>query len=97
MVRTIAHCRPMNCVAALAMQSRVIGLFPHRTVAQNIATVPTLLGWSRKRIDERVEELLGLFQLKPAQFGPRYPHELSGGQQQRVGSPAPLRQSRTCC
>ena len=61
------------------------GLFPHRTVAQNIATVPLLLGWDRERIDERVDELLKLFQLDPADFGRRYPHELSGGQQQRVG------------
>ncbi|MEI2298359.1 ABC transporter ATP-binding protein [Ensifer sp. MJa1] len=61
------------------------GLFPHRTVAQNIATVPTLLGWERPRIDAKVKELLTLFQLDPASFGPRFPHELSGGQQQRVG------------
>ena len=61
------------------------GLFPHRTVAENIATVPTLLGWDRARIGAKVEELLTLFQLDPAEFGPRYPHELSGGQQQRVG------------
>ena len=61
------------------------GLFPHRTVAQNVATVPTLLGWDRPRIDARVAELLTLFQLDPALYGPRYPHELSGGQQQRVG------------
>lgn len=61
------------------------GLFPHRTVAQNIATVPTLLGWERARIKAKVEELLTLFQLDPDFFGPRYPHELSGGQQQRVG------------
>ena len=61
------------------------GLFPHRTVAQNIATVPLLLGWDKERIDERVDELLRLFQLDPAAFGTRYPHELSGGQQQRVG------------
>jgi osmoprotectant transport system ATP-binding protein len=61
------------------------GLFPHRTVAENIATVPGLLGWDRARIGARVEELLTLFQLDPAEFGPRYPHELSGGQQQRVG------------
>lgn len=61
------------------------GLFPHRTVAQNIGTVPTLLGWDKKKIDDRVDELLSLFQLEPAKFGPRYPHELSGGQQQRVG------------
>ena len=61
------------------------GLFPHRTVAENIATVPTLLGWEKSRVDAKVEELLTLFQLDPAAFGPRYPHELSGGQQQRVG------------
>ncbi|MEO5324349.1 ABC transporter ATP-binding protein [Mesorhizobium sp. CC13] len=61
------------------------GLFPHRTVAQNIATVPVLLGWDAARTKARVDELLALFQLDPAAFGPRYPHELSGGQQQRVG------------
>ena len=61
------------------------GLFPHRTVAENIATVPTLLGWEKPRIAAKVKELLSLFQLDPAAFGPRYPHELSGGQQQRVG------------
>ena len=61
------------------------GLFPHRTVAQNIATVPELLGWERARIDAKVAELLTLFQLDPAAFGSRFPHELSGGQQQRVG------------
>jgi osmoprotectant transport system ATP-binding protein len=61
------------------------GLFPHRTVAQNIATVPTLIGWRRSRIAGRVDELLHLFQLDPATFANRYPHELSGGQQQRVG------------
>lgn len=61
------------------------GLFPHRTVAQNIATVPVLLGWDEARINERVNELLSLFQLDPEAFGPRFPYELSGGQQQRVG------------
>ncbi|ANY79139.1 amino acid ABC transporter ATP-binding protein [Microvirga ossetica] len=61
------------------------GLFPHRTVSQNIATVPRLLGWDRKRIAARVEELLDLFQLDPAEFAGKFPHELSGGQQQRVG------------
>ncbi|TPM03310.1 ABC transporter ATP-binding protein [Mesorhizobium sp. B2-3-11] len=61
------------------------GLFPHRTVAQNIATVPVLLGWDKARIKARVDELMTLYQLDPREFGPRYPHELSGGQQQRVG------------
>jgi osmoprotectant transport system ATP-binding protein len=61
------------------------GLFPHRSVAGNIGTVPKLLGWDKKRIAARVDELLGLFQLDPDQFRDRMPHELSGGQQQRVG------------
>jgi osmoprotectant transport system ATP-binding protein len=61
------------------------GLFPHWTVARNIATVPMLLGWDRKKVAARVEELMELFQLDHAQFAGRYPHELSGGQQQRVG------------
>jgi osmoprotectant transport system ATP-binding protein len=61
------------------------GLFPHRTVAENIATVPRLLGWNRRRIADRVEELLDLFQLDPAEFASKFPHQLSGGQQQRVG------------
>ncbi len=61
------------------------GLFPHRTVARNIATVPNLLGWDAARIKRRVEDLLALFQLDSAEFADKYPHELSGGQQQRVG------------
>ena len=61
------------------------GLFPHRTVAENIATVPTLLGWERARIAARVEELLRIFQLEPDEFAAKFPHQLSGGQQQRVG------------
>jgi osmoprotectant transport system ATP-binding protein len=61
------------------------GLFPHRSVAENIATVPRLLGWDAERIAARVNELMTLFQLDPAVFAQRLPHELSGGQQQRVG------------
>jgi osmoprotectant transport system ATP-binding protein len=61
------------------------GLFPHRSVAENIATVPRLLGWKAARVRARVEELLGVFQLDPAAFAGKYPHQLSGGQQQRVG------------
>ncbi|WP_294645562.1 ABC transporter ATP-binding protein [uncultured Aureimonas sp.] len=61
------------------------GLFPHRTVAENIATVPRLLGWSERDIAVRVEELLELFQMPAREFAGRLPQELSGGQQQRVG------------
>ena len=61
-----------------------IGLFPHRTVAQNIATVPGLVGWDKVRIDRRVAELADTVGLDPSMLS-RYPAELSGGQQQRVG------------
>jgi osmoprotectant transport system ATP-binding protein len=61
------------------------GLFPHRTVAENIATVPRLLKWPESRTRTRVEELLQVFQLDPATYAQAFPHQLSGGQQQRVG------------
>ena len=62
-----------------------VGLFPHQTVADNVATVPRLLGWERARIRRRVDELLELVGLDPGRYRNRYPHQLSGGQQQRVG------------
>jgi osmoprotectant transport system ATP-binding protein len=62
-----------------------VGLFPHMTVAGNVATVPRLLGWDRARTRERVDELLDLVGLDPSLHGPRYPAQLSGGQRQRVG------------
>jgi osmoprotectant transport system ATP-binding protein len=62
-----------------------VGLFPHMTIAQNVATVPQLLGWPTPRIASRVEEMLALVGLEPAQFLHRYPRHLSGGQRQRVG------------
>jgi len=62
-----------------------VGLFPHLTVAENIATVPRLLGWSRSRTRARVDELLNLIGMPPADFASRLPGELSGGQRQRVG------------
>lgn len=62
-----------------------IGLFPHMTVADNIAVVPKMLNWSQDKIKQRVQELLELVQLNPQQFAGRYPSQLSGGQQQRVG------------
>ncbi|MFI1464101.1 ABC transporter ATP-binding protein [Nocardia carnea] len=61
------------------------GLFPHMTVARNIATVPGLIGWDRKRIAARTDEMLELVGLDPGTYRRRYPRQLSGGQQQRVG------------
>lgn len=62
-----------------------IGLFPHLSVAENVGIVPGLLGWPAREIDTRVDELLELVGLVPAEFRARRPHELSGGQAQRVG------------
>lgn len=61
------------------------GLFPHMSVAENIAVVPKLLGWSLSRYQARVDELLMLVELSPQEYRDRYPSQLSGGQQQRVG------------
>ncbi len=62
-----------------------IGLFPHNTIAENIATVPKMLGWDKKRVNARVDELLDVMGLEPSVYRDRYPKELSGGQAQRVG------------
>lgn len=62
-----------------------VGLFPHMTIAENIATVPKLLKWDREKIEARVDELLYLVGLAPEEFKKRYPNQLSGGQQQRIG------------
>ena len=77
-------------VAAHELRRRIgyviqqVGLFPHRTIAENIATVPRLLGWGRRRIETRVDELIDLVDLEQGMRN-RYPRELSGGQRQRVG------------
>ena len=77
--------RPEEIRRRMGYAIQSIGLFPHWTVEQNIGAVPQLLKWPRKRIRERVAELLELLHLAPEQFRHRYPHQLSGGQQQRVG------------
>jgi osmoprotectant transport system ATP-binding protein len=62
-----------------------VGLFPHLTIGENIASVPRLLGWERNKIDSRVDEMLDLVGLDPAEMLRRYPRQLSGGQRQRIG------------
>jgi osmoprotectant transport system ATP-binding protein len=62
-----------------------VGLFPHQTIAVNVGTVPRLLGWDKKRVAARVDELLDLVGLDPTEYRDRYPTQLSGGQRQRVG------------
>jgi osmoprotectant transport system ATP-binding protein len=62
-----------------------VGLFPHQSVRKNVGTVPRLLGWDKKRISARVDELLDVVGLDPGVYGDRYPHQLSGGQRQRAG------------
>ncbi|MBC2582637.1 ABC transporter ATP-binding protein [Clostridium sp. DJ247] len=61
------------------------GLFRHMSIEENVATVPKILGWDKKRIDERIDYLLDLVGLDPKEYRKRYPSQLSGGQQQRVG------------
>lgn len=83
--------REIRQVKATALRQRIgyviqqSGLFPHMTVAQNIAVVPKLLGWSRPKIQARIDELLMLVELPPQEYRNRYPTQLSGGQQQRIG------------
>ena len=62
-----------------------VGLFPHQTIGDNVATVPRLLGWPKPRLSDRADELLGLVGLDPATYRDRYPSQLSGGERQRVG------------
>lgn len=62
-----------------------VGLFPHLTVAQNLALLPRIIGWPASRTDARVNELLDLLELEPGLHRDRLPHDLSGGQRQRVG------------
>ena len=77
--------RPAELRRDIGYAIQQIGLFPHLTIAQNIATVPKLLGWDKQRIGSRVDELLELVQLDPHDTRDRYPAQLSGGQRQRVG------------
>ncbi|WP_246023773.1 ABC transporter ATP-binding protein [Nocardia yunnanensis] len=83
--RDIGRQNPDQLRRQIGYSIQQAGLFPHQTVARNVATVPALLGWNRARIDARVDEMLELVGLDPDTFRRRYPRQLSGGQQQRVG------------
>jgi osmoprotectant transport system ATP-binding protein len=77
--------RPAELRREIGYVIQQVGLFPHLTIADNVATVPKLLGWPKDRISARVDELLELVQLDPGDTRSRYPAQLSGGQRQRVG------------
>jgi osmoprotectant transport system ATP-binding protein len=81
----IASVEPTQLRRRIGYVIQQIGLFPHRTIADNVATVPKLLGWPRERIRARVDELLTLIGLDPGIVRDRYPAQLSGGERQRVG------------
>ena len=81
----VTHVDPVALRLVMGYVIQNVGLFPHLSIADNVATVPRLLGWDKKRIQQRVTELLELVGLDPKQFAGRYPHQLSGGQRQRVG------------
>ena len=82
--RSVRERAPAELRREIGYVIQQIGLFPHRTIGENIATVPRMLGWDRERIGARVEELVALIGLDP-ELRDRYPSQLSGGQQQRVG------------
>ncbi|MBV8534586.1 MAG: ABC transporter ATP-binding protein [Alphaproteobacteria bacterium] len=83
--RDIRDERPETLRRRIGYVVQSFGLFPHWTVADNIATVPRLLAWPEDRVAARVRELLTLLRLEVDEYRGKYPHELSGGQQQRVG------------
>jgi osmoprotectant transport system ATP-binding protein len=83
--RDVTHADPVELRRHIGYVIQQVGLFPHQTIATNIATVPKLLGWSKDRIAARVEELLDLVGLDAGDYRARYPAQLSGGQRQRVG------------
>ena len=83
--RDIMSVDPVELRRSIGYVIQQIGLFPHWSIAQNVATVPRLLGWDDARTATRVDELLALVGMEPAYYRDRFPRELSGGQRQRVG------------
>ncbi|HVO89649.1 MAG TPA: ABC transporter ATP-binding protein [Casimicrobiaceae bacterium] len=83
--RDVTHVDPVQLRRTIGYVIQQVGLFPHMTIGQNIATVPRLLQWDGRRIAARIDEMLALVRLPPDEFRNRFPSELSGGQRQRVG------------
>jgi osmoprotectant transport system ATP-binding protein len=83
--RDVTRIDPVELRRSIGYVIQQVGLFPHMTIAENIATVPRLLGWNDAQIDKRVDELLDRVHMDPLRDRSRYPRELSGGQKQRVG------------
>jgi osmoprotectant transport system ATP-binding protein len=83
--RDVTHGDPVELRRHIGYVIQQIGLFPHQTIRTNVATVPALLGWDKKRAQDRANELMSMVGLDPAAYGARYPHQLSGGERQRVG------------
>jgi len=83
--RNVMDVDPVTLRRHIGYVIQQIGLFPHWTIAENVATVPKLLGWDAGKIAARVDELLSLVGMDPAVYRDRFPRELSGGQKQRVG------------
>ena len=83
--RDVTHMDAVELRRGIGYVIQQVGLFPHLSIAENIASVPRLLGWDDTKIARRVDELLELVELAPATYRERYPRDLSGGQKQRVG------------
>jgi osmoprotectant transport system ATP-binding protein len=83
--RNVLDSDPVQLRREIGYVIQQVGLFPHWSIGENIATVPRLLGWDEARIAQRVEELLALVGMDAAQYRDRFPRELSGGQKQRIG------------
>ncbi len=81
----VTHVDPVALRRRIGYVIQQVGLFPHQSIRTNVATVPSLLGWDRKKAAGRAEELMALVGLDPEVYADRYPHQLSGGQRQRVG------------
>jgi len=81
----VTHTDPVALRRRIGYVIQQVGLFPHQKIRANVATVPVLVGWDRRRANARAEELLAMVGLDPSLYADRYPHQLSGGEQQRVG------------